>query len=237
MKRILCFIICSAILSLTFVGCSEKNVSVDLASPEVIEVGDYIKFGTYEQDNNTSNGKEAVEWRVLEIEGDKALIISKYVLDFQLYDVNYRDNSYGFTWETSTMREWLNKEFLNSCFSSAEKIAICTTELHAEEYSDFYEYAGNDTQDKVFLLSVTEAKRYFSSNEDRQCTLTEYAKSKGIDFDSESGVCAWWLRTPGSQNLEFANIAFDGRFSHGLVEWPYGVRPAIWINLEKYGEK
>ena len=75
-----------------------------------IKVGDYVNFGTYEQDNNTSNGKEEVEWLVLEVKDGKALIISKYALDCKPYNTGLT----GATWETCTLRKWLNNNFINA---------------------------------------------------------------------------------------------------------------------------
>ena len=68
------------------------------------KVGDYIFFGAYEQDNKTSNGKEDVECLILEVKDGKALVISKYALDCRQYSTSHTD----VTWETCTLRKWLN---------------------------------------------------------------------------------------------------------------------------------
>ena len=74
-----------------------------------ISVGKTIKFGSYEQDNNTSNGKEAIEWLVLDVQGNKVFLVSRYNLDVQPYN----KTSGSVTWEKCTLRTWLNNDFLN----------------------------------------------------------------------------------------------------------------------------
>lgn len=77
-----------------------------------------MSFGKYEQDNNTSNGKEKIEWLVLEVKDGKALVISKYALDCKPYNTS----STNVTWETCSLRNWLNNDFINSAFSATEKL-------------------------------------------------------------------------------------------------------------------
>ena len=84
------------------------------------KVGDYVVFGQYEQDNDTSNGKEDVEWLVLDVQEDRALLISKYLLDCKPY--NTTDDHV--TWETCTLRKWLNDEFINTAFSTLLDLGI-----------------------------------------------------------------------------------------------------------------
>ncbi|MDY6017558.1 MAG: TIR domain-containing protein, partial [Oscillospiraceae bacterium] len=77
---------------------------------KVAKAGDYVFFGAYEQDNSASNGKEHIEWLVLEVKDGKALVISKYALDCKQYNTNYTD----VTWEACTLRRWLNNDFINA---------------------------------------------------------------------------------------------------------------------------
>ncbi len=113
---------------------------------KIAKVGDYVAFGAYEQDNNTSNGKEDIEWLVLEVKDGKALVISKYALDRKPYNASYTD----VTWETCTLRKWLNKEFINAAFSADEKAMIPTVTVPADKNPDYSTNPGNATQDQVF---------------------------------------------------------------------------------------
>ena len=112
-------------------------------------MGDYVFFGAYEQDNNTSNGKENVEWLVLEIKDGKALVISKYALDCKQYNTSYTD----VTWETSTLRKWLNNDFYNTACSETEKTYLQNPLKANLCYPSVDEYNCATTKDKVFLLS------------------------------------------------------------------------------------
>ena len=195
-----------------------------------IKVGSYINFGAYEQDNNTSNGKEDIEWLVLEVKDGKALVISKYALDCKPYNTNCTN----VTWETCTLRKWLNNEFLDSAFSANEKAMIPTVTVSADKNPDYSTNPGNATQDQVFLLSITEANKYFSSNSARQCKATAYAVSGGAYAGSFNGICWWWLRSPGDCQDDAATVGCSGGVGEdGFdVDGRYGAdRPALWIDL------
>ena len=122
------------------------------------DVDDYITLGFYEQDNIAENGKEKIEWRILDKEDNKVLIISKYALECR----RYNNSLANVTWEKSGLRQWLNGEFINSAFNSEEREAILTTTVSAED-NDYYDVdAGNETTDKIFCLSISEAKNTFT---------------------------------------------------------------------------
>ena len=193
-----------------------------------IKVGGTYKFGAYEQDNNTSNGKEDIEWLVLEIKDGKALVISKYALDCKPYNTSYED----VTWETCPLRNWLNIDFINAAFSAEEKAMIPTVTVSADNNPEYSTNPGKATQDQVFLLSITEANKYFSSDSARQCEPTDYAVDND-DGESYSGNCWWWLRSPGEYQTDAANVYQAGDVSErGRRVYHYGaVRPAIWISL------
>ena len=194
-----------------------------------IKVGNYIKFGAYEQDNNTSNGKEDVEWLVLEVKDGKALVISKYALDYKQYNTSNAD----VTWETCTLRKWLNNDFLGSAFSADQKAMIPTITVSADKNPEYSINPGNATQDQVFLLSITEANKYFSSDSARQCEPTDFAVTNGA-WESNSGNCAWWLRSPGSHQTLAADVTHDGSVNYigyNVYYFYDAVRPALWIDL------
>ena len=200
------------------------------------DVGDIIEFGAYEQDNDISNGKEPIEWLVLERDGDKVLVISKYALDAQPYNTEWED----VTWETCTLRTWLNETFLNGAFSEAEQTIIQTTEVSADRNPDYSTDPGNATKDKVFLLSIIEVCQYFASDEASMCVPTAYAKANGAwtsgsyNVDGEA-TCWWWLRSPGIYQYTAADVYYDGGVGSAgaYVYGAYGgVRPALWINLD-----
>jgi len=193
-------------------------------------IDSYITFGTYEQDNNTSNGKEDIEWLVLAKENNRLLVISRYALDCKPYDKEFT----SVTWEFCTLRKWLNNDFLNAAFSSTENAMIPTVTVSADKNPDYGTRAGNATQDKVFLLSIPEANKYFASASARQCKPTAYAKKQGAYTDNR-GFCWWWLRSPGFERSLAADVSTGGGVNGygGRVDGGFGaVRPALWVNLE-----
>ena len=196
---------------------------------KVAKAGDYVFFGEYEQDNNTANGKEDIEWLVLEVKDGKALVISKYALDCKQYNTSNMD----VTWETCTLRRWLNNDFINAAFSAEEKAIIPTVTVSADKNLEYSANPGNATQDQVFLLSITEANKYFSSYSARQCEPTDYAVANGA-WEIDSGNCWWWLRSPGTHQDNAASVSGEGvidRFGPGVGEDDNAVRPALWIDL------
>ena len=120
--------------------------------------GDYVIFGSYEQDGDTSNGPEPIEWEVLDENDGEMLLISRYILDCQPYNTEETD----VTWETCTLRNWLNNDFYNTAFSDAEKDRVITANLSNPDNAYWGTEGGNDTSDKVFCLSVDEVRKYYS---------------------------------------------------------------------------
>ena len=205
----------------------QKVTNAKLEIIKTAGVGDKVYFGSYEQDNNTSNGKESIEWIVLAKENNRILVISDKALDCQPYNEVYE----YVTWEECTLRKWLNNDFINSAFTDEEKAIIPTVTVSADKNPEYCTNPGKATKDEVFLLSITEANKYFSSNSARKCTPTNYAVANGV-YKSDSGFCWWWLRSPGDSQDYAANVYSDGDVyeSGGGVDIGNGaVRPALWI--------
>ena len=199
-------------------------------------VGDIIVFGAYEQDNDTSNGKEDIEWLVLAKEDNKILVISDKALDCKPYNQS-RDYV---TWETCSLRKWLNNDFINSAFSDDEKAMIPTVTVSADKNPEYDTDPGNATQDQVFILSIVEARKYFASSEARMCVPTAYAIFNGLYTSSRyskdgEGTCLWWLRSPGYNQISAARVNNDGsvdEYSYDVDCDDYAVRPAMWISID-----
>lgn len=198
-----------------------------------LSVGDMVTLGHYEQDGVIQNGEEPIEWIVLDVDAAerKALVISKYSLDRLLYHSKYEP----VTWETCDLRGVLNGEFLNTVFSSEEIDGILDSQLHTEDNTAKGTKGGNDTVDRVFLLSAEEAEKYFSSGEDRIGVPSAYllqlcAYTNGL----ESTSSVYWLRTPGDTQAHAAYV-LGGRVNLG--GWAGNVhklpiRPAMWISMD-----
>lgn len=210
-----------------------------------VKVGDTITFGAYEQDDIMTNGKEDIEWIVLSKTKSEMLVVSKYALDCLPYNNKYAD----ITWEKCTLRKWLNSNFYKSAFTKAEKNMIKKTVLKNVIYSEYEIDVENDTEDKIFLLSLDDmenSKYGFDDNLKeldiaRRCAPTVYAVMQGVDqsysmsmynyyktTEGESS-CIWWLRS------QTAHVEYSGDIDyHGFsadIDY-FGVRPSIVIKLE-----
>lgn len=221
---------CILLDGLEYKDSAEKLQSIKPLLLAKAKPGDTVFFGAYEQDNNTSNGKEDVEWLVLEVKDGKALVVSKYALDCKQYNTS----NTNVTWETCTLCKWLNTDFINSAFSSDEKAKIPTVTVSADKKHGHSANPGNATQDQVFLLSITEANKYFNSTGARQCEPTDYAVANGAWESNSGNFCWWWLRSPGVTQNSAAHVSGGGIVSSAGYDVDYNngaVRPAMWISI------
>lgn len=180
--------------------------------------GDVITFGSFEQDNNSSNGKEPIEWSVLDSQDGQIMIISNYVLIG--YDMG-NDNTYP-TWADCGVRSWLNGSFMSSFSSSESGYIIETTVLNDK---------GGDTKDKAFILSVNELEKYYPDRWDRNVDVTAWAKAHG----GHHGLTYWWLRS----RCKYGDDEFTGvvcttglYYGHHSSDSGLGVRPVMWIGID-----
>ncbi|MCI7027104.1 MAG: DUF6273 domain-containing protein, partial [Clostridiales bacterium] len=216
-----------------------KNVSEILKTDKNLlrvkfKAGNSIAFGNYPQ-TKAGNDNTPIEWVVLENDGETALLISRYALDCKLYNEKKEDT----TWETCTLRGWLNNEFFNKAFSAEEKQSILQSDVSADKNPEYSTNPGNATKDKVFLLSVVEANKFFKSKDARKCAPTDYAIQQGAYTSDSSKVegrkaCWWWLRSPGSDSDFAAFVTYGGSISDRgtRVNFSYSaVRPCVRVRL------
>ena len=196
-----------------------------------LKTGDRITFGSYEQDNNRSNGPEPIGWRVLEVSGGSALIVSEYALDARAYNEDYE----SVMWATCTLRKWLNGEFYDTAFNEEEKGLIALTKVKNADNPKYGTDGGKDTEDRVFLLSLGEAERYFEDDEDRRAFPTEYAIAQDVYVDRDLGTVWWWLRSPGPNSCYAAGVDPDGSLGdcgHYVDRNWHAARPALRLIIE-----
>ena len=213
-------------------GYKESNEYIDKCMSLIrknAQRGDVITFGKYEQDGITSNGKENINWVVLDNWNGELLLISKDYLDFRPYHNTKKD----ITWENSTIRKWLNSEFYEAAFSQDERSIILISHNINNDNKTFGSDGGNATDDYVFFLSVDEANKYVGDEWYRHANATAAVKDKGPNFESSY---SWWLRTPCTDNK---SACAAGTMSDGaLGDWGWavhnettGVRPVIRISI------
>ncbi len=187
--------------------------------------GNRITFGTYPQTKDGTD-KTPIEWLVLDHVGDSVMLISQYKLDMQPYNTTDENAS----WETCSLRAWLNDSFLNTAFTSDEQTALLESATDKE------------TKDLVTLLTPQEAKSYFDNSELCNVPMTEYAGilldrtgKTGADFTDIMGSTSWpyWLRNTGYKSNETAEVNWFGEVVSRSNNASYSmnlVRPVIYIN-------
>ena len=208
------------------------------------EVGDILEFGSYPYYEEGT--EKPIEWQILEkYEDGTALILTRNVID----NISYNDRLEETSWETSSIRKWLNEYFYNKAFSLNEKKLIKETYLHEE-----------GTKDRIFMLSREEAEKYFtatpektlflapikqeypyySKNQSRSAYPTPYAKNKEnkgkklYTNNYTGGTCWWWLRSFNKDSrASFSCIYYGGEMSFCLADSnSTGVRPALTISVK-----
>ncbi len=239
----------------------EENIEDANNSPfSNLVKGQYVTFGSYEQDNNLNNGQEPIEWEILSVEEDRILLISRYVLDCVQYNTEYTD----VTWETCTLRSWLNNDFYNTAFTDDEKDKIMLSMLENPDHHIWSRSeGGNNTEDYVFCLSETEIynlyrDRYSSWDEAHKSGFcedliiepTSYAyrmeeymtihtfmdgdvgyRGYSENIIGKTGTY-WYTRTPGGSNDSVTVVGWDGKaFTGDFVHDFSGVRPAIYVKF------
>lgn len=198
--------------------------------PDLAKAGDIIIFGKYEQDAVTENGAEPLKWLILNVKYGKIMMITLDIIDAR----DFNKSKESVTWENCELRTWLNNDFIATAFSDDERSKIQLTEVRASENPGNHKIdPGNDSEDKIFLLSISEATVYFLEDSDRSARCSEYAIQNGCY--SNTNQYGWWrLRTPGTREGCYADVNSDGTiFSMGIGTYAKcsGVRPAMWIKL------
>lgn len=190
--------------------------------PGTFSVGDEIEFGVYEQDNTSSNGKEAIVWQVIAVDDNRALLLSKYTLDYKKFENSFSDTN----WADSYMHQWLSQSFVQNSFTQNQATRIIETNIATNKSKGKKESA--NTSDRVFLLSKQEYVKYVQDTEFMLTQPTEYAKAQGAEGD----IVKWALRSLGKGTtyicyVDETSIKYSGPVNNG-----YDVRPAMWVTIE-----
>ena len=159
---------------------SSTNYQQATINGKTVSLGDIYTFGSY--DNKT------LTWNVIDINDHEVTLMCVDAIEKRSYNEKAGDTN----WESSSLRKWLNNDFLNAAFNVSEKEQIVTKNLVNEGNSKYGMYGGNDTKDKVYILSLTEVDDY-----------TDYIKCNHN----------WWLRTPGQSRKQAAYV-----HSYGFVD-------------------
>ena len=215
-----------------------------------LSAGQMVTFGKYPQ---TAGGKDKtpIEWLVLEVKGSQALLLSRYGLDHVKETYDHATSSKflpTLTWKDCKIRKWLNSDFWNTAFTAKEQKAVLTTNVDNSKKQGcpgVKRDGGQNTKDKLFLLSYAEANKYLGVAQGKspvkaRMAPTAYAVSRKVSaYDShltEDGKKAamWTLRSPGEYDSQLANVFMSGGLSiSSLSSWDAytAVRPAMWVDL------
>ena len=181
------------------------------------QVGEHFQFGSYPQSSDGAVKK--IGWRVLQRDRYSLLVISDKALDVKPYHARYID----ITWKKSSLRRWLNSEFLRSAFSKDECLLI--------ELSNLSNNRDPSTKDYIFLLSAEEVKSLFTDNIVRMAKPTDYVLKNGVYNYNDKAVC-WWLRSRSKDHKHMWCVDLIGNTSsYGVNSNKVCVRPALRLAL------
>ena len=194
---------------------------------------------------------DPIKWRVLENADGQLFLLSDQNLDVFQYHTDWE----SVTWENSTMRSWLNgyvasentggdsstdytsDNFIGAAFSEKEQESIAETTVVNDDNPDYSTEGGNNTTDKIFLLSIAEARSssYFADNSSRISTNTAYVVGGGkIGSSRMAKDGRWWLRSPGDFGGSAAGVGVNGGVDSigGIVNIESSAaRPAFLLDL------
>ena len=176
------------------------------------------------------------DWRVLDVQNGKALLLSDKIIKKRAYNAKFEEED--ITWETCTLREYLNGEFYNK-FDAAVKTLIAESRIENDDNQCYGTHGGNTTTDKIFLLSIEEVVKYFGDSgqlkNDPRDDIHDQYNSARIAKDENGAASWWWLRSPGGYANSPAYVRDDGSvrvLGSRVRNGRGGVRPAFWLNLE-----
>lgn len=190
-----------------------------------IKSGDEIEFGLFPADESLE--LKPLLWKVLKVDGDKALIMTRdSIMSLD------RMNTQKRTWEECSTRIMLNGDFFDGAFSDEERSIILNSKLDNPNNKKHKTPGGNPTEDKVFLLSLTEIEDVLPNKEERTGEITAYAKLQ--TYAKRDNVVFWVTRTPGDAGWGPVAISdFDGDVDYEGNHVGYNaVRPAMWISIK-----
>ena len=207
------------------IGKSKNEDLQKLPDYETVKVNDVLWLGV-----------NPMPWVVLEKKNGKILVISKFAFDCEGYNRVFEHA----TWDTCSMRRWLNGDFMESTFSQDERDMMETIHIGKDDVLYFDE--GEDrTNDKLFLLSDKEADKYFRTNEEKLARVTFYAKRKNL-WQTFDYYAHWWLRTESHDEIGGTYVSSSGDISYcgGIIISNgfdryydhFGVRPAMYLKLK-----
>lgn len=205
----------------------------NLSDLSAAKTGDIVYYGFYEQDGDKNNGKEPIEWMVINENDGKLMLLSVKGLE----QMQYSDSSDLYSWEDSKIRRWLNNDFYNEAFSDEERENIVLTAVENTLSEWDYGYSEDEvawTDDYIYILSFTELQEYmepsyvfnfgfyFGYTQEAICAPTDALIASGIDTyyfeenrhedynytDDCIGLTGgkWWLRTPSQMLLGGVNM-------------------------------
>ncbi|MCD8119920.1 MAG: DUF6273 domain-containing protein [Lachnospiraceae bacterium] len=200
---------------------SMTEVSVEI-SFDNLSIGDTVYFGSYEQDGDYANGKESIEWEVIDEQDGNYLLASTHTLAKQ----PYHTTTENVTWATCYLRTWLNDTFLKEAFTETEQSYICTTTVSTQGGGYWQSVNSEDTEDKVFILTSGEIVTYWEDSDDRNAPNTSVV----------DGMAEDWLRSNSiryhAQYVDYTgSTSYSGEMRSLEVTIETGVRPAIWVSV------
>ena len=233
-----------------------KNPVTD--SSNGVTTWDCVYFGNYWQKDTNGDGvadendkKQPIKWRVLSVDEEDAFLMADQNLDAKPYNTSYTD----VTWDTCTLRSWLNgygasyngentdysnDNFIDTAFTEVEQYSILHTNVINEDNPYYGTDGGDNTTDQIYLLSVAEASnasygfnsKYDTPSKTRVSTNTAYTAEKGEEYSADVADI-WWLRSPGYDSIGASSVYDDGYgYVFSDIHYDYvAVRPVLHLNL------
>ena len=230
-SALLVLVIC---ISAAACGSKGDDTSMNNDNPTVTgtKVGDKMTLGRFDQDGNRETSED-ITWTVIKVEEGRALLLADKCLSYSYF----HDTAEAFSWAECSLHDWLNYDFYQTAFNEEEKALLEKVTVNNEENYMFSVGGSEESEDRVFLLSLNEAKELLTDATVKG-EPTESVK-KTATLAHGNTYCNWWLRTQGSSDMKAAVVGYNGIINFAGLRGDIaeaGIRPCVWYKTETNAE-
>ena len=151
------------------------------------------------------------KWLIVDKKGSKFLMVKSEPVS----GYPYNDRDMDVTWEESTIRAFLNSEFMDMAFYPEMKETFVDAKITVADNEKYNTKGRKSTTDKIFLLNANQAEKYKSM-------LSNFLRD-------------WWLIGPGGTQNTAQFVSYGNVMDYGYCvnTTKINIRPAFWLETKK----
>ena len=220
------------VICISAVACGGKGDDTSMNNDNPIDnrtkVGDKIILGRFDQDGNRETAED-ISWTVIKVEEGRALLLADKCLSYS----SFHNTAEAFSWADCSLHDWLNYDFYKTAFNDEEKELLEKVTIGNTQNYIFSVGTSEKSEDRVFLLSMDEAKELLTDATVNGEPTEAVKKTATLTHGNSS--CNWWLRTQGSSDMKAAVVGYNGVVNFAGLRGDLaqaGIRPSVWYKVE-----